>query len=201
MNDYKPNSHKYKEGQATHEERPKISKVVRHPVKVKKPGELRKFADMFISEDAANVKSYIVSDVLIPAIKNTILDLIIDSAKMIFGGSGARRNSTASKISYRNFYDQKDDHRRYSSEPRARGGYRYNDITLETRSEAEEVLSQMNDILDTYKIVRVADLNDLLGVTGDHIDNRFGWTNLRNAGYERVRNGYLLKLPKALPLD
>ena len=49
--------------------------------------------------------------------------------------------------------------------------------------------------------VKIADLYDLVGMDSNYTDNRYGWTNLRSAQVVRVRDGYLLKLPKALPLN
>ena len=202
MNEFKPNSNRYKMEQKEAEKRKPVEKVVRGSVKIKKKNEIRKFADRFISEDAGNVKSYIVNDVIIPAIKNTFLDIIIDGAKMIFGGSGGHRSdSRSSKVSYRNYYDRKGDRYGSPAEPRNREGYTFDEITLETRGEAEEVLDQLQGIIETYKVARVADLNDLLGITGDYTENRYGWTNIRNAKVERVRDGYRLVMPRALPID
>ena len=79
--------------------------------------------------------------------------------------------------------------------------YSYDTITLDTRGEAEEVLARMDEIIDTYKMVRVADFYDLVGVTGNYTDNKYGWTNIRNAEVIRVRDGYRIKLPRALPID
>ena len=59
----------------------------------------------------------------------------------------------------------------------------------------------MDELIDTYSMVSVADLYDLIGVTGNYTDNKYGWTNIRNAEVVRVREGYLLKLPKALPIN
>jgi len=51
-------------------------------------------------------------------------------------------------------------------------------------------------------MVSVADLYELVGIQGSYTDNKYGWTkNIRNASVVRVRDGYLLKLPKALPFD
>ena len=72
---------------------------------------------------------------------------------------------------------------------------------LETRGEAEDVLSRMDELIDTYGVVSVADLYDLVGISCNYTDNKYGWTNLRNAEPVRVRDGYMLKLPKALPID
>ena len=59
----------------------------------------------------------------------------------------------------------------------------------------------MQEIIDTYQVVSVADLYDLVGIRGNFTDNKYGWTNIRNASVEHVRDGYMLKLPKALAID
>ena len=56
-------------------------------------------------------------------------------------------------------------------------------------------------MIDTYGIVSVADMYDLVGIATNYTDNKYGWTNLRNAEPIRVANGYMLKLPKAGPID
>ena len=71
---------------------------------------------------------------------------------------------------------------------------------METSGEAEEVLSRMDELIDTYGVVSVADLYDLIGKSCEYTDNKYGWTNIRNAEPIRVYNGYMLKLPKALPI-
>lgn len=201
MDKYTPNSHKYKEEQANKKE---IKKVVSGTVKTKKKSEISKLSDIFISEDAANVKNYIFFDVLVPAIKNAIIDIATDSVNMIFGGSKRRNGVTysspsrSSYISYNKFSDRRDE-RRYD-DVRGRTGYSYDDIILETRGDAEEVLDQMESLIDTYGMVSVADMYDLVGKTCNYTDNKYGWTNLRNAEPVRMRDGYMLKLPKAGPL-
>ena len=58
----------------------------------------------------------------------------------------------------------------------------------------------MDELLETYKMVTVADFYDLVGVTCDYTDNNYGWTSLRSAEVVRVRDGYIIKLPRALPI-
>ena len=192
------NSHKSrndaKQKQAMEEKR--AEKIVRGKVKTKK-NDMRKLTDMFISEDAANVKSYILMDVLVPAIKKAIYDIVVNSLDMsLFGGRGGKRH-TADKVSYRDYNGVS---RRDDRASRTTSGYSYDDIILETRGEAEAVLARMDEIMEEYEIVRVADLYDLVGVTGQHTDNKYGWTNIRNAEVERVRDGYRIKMPRALPI-
>lgn len=202
IQDYKPNSHKYKEKQKALKEKKKVEKVVTGKVKTKKKNELRKFTNAIISEDATNVKSYILVDVLIPAIKKAISDIITEGIDMLlYGGSGrSKKSSSASKISYSKYYDKKDTRRSYY-EPKARRGYDFDDIVLESRGEAEEVLERMDELIETYGEASVADLYDLVGKSCNYTDNKYGWTNLRNAEPIRVRDGYMLKLPRALPID
>lgn len=206
MEEYKPNSHKYKQEQKEKQEQgenKKLDKVISGTAKVKKKTKTSKFAEAFISEDARNVKSYIVSDVLIPAAKKLISDIVKDGIEMIlYGGSGHSRRSDgirANYVSYNRFADRRDD-RRLISDSRVRSSYSYDDVILETRGDAEEVLDAMDDIIDTYGMASIADLYELVGITGQFTDNNYGWTNLRNAEPVRTSDGYMLKLPRAIAL-
>ena len=198
--EYKPNSHKFREGQTEALTDKKIQKVVHGKVKTKPKSGMSKITDVFISEDAANVKSYIVMDVLVPAVKKAISDIVRDGIDMIlYGESRGRRSSTSSSyVSYRD-YSRSDDRDRFR-DSRTRSGYNHDDIILESRGEAEEVLTRMDELIDTYGVVSVADLYDLIGKSCEYTDNKYGWTNIRNAEPIRVRDGYMLKLPKALPI-
>lgn len=199
--EYKSNSHKFKESQSQSLiEKKKVEKVVHGKVRTKPKSGISKISEVFISEDAANVKSYIVMDVLVPAVKKAISDIVRDGIDMIlYGESRGRKSSTnSSYVSYHD-YSRSDDRDRFR-ESRGRTGYNHDDIVLETRGEAEEVLSRMDELIDTYGVVSVADLYDLIGKSCEYTDNKYGWTNIRNAEPIRVRNGYMLKLPKALPI-
>ena len=196
------NSHKARdEKKASAQEEKRVEKVVRGKVKTQKNNK-RKLADLFISEDAANVKNYIFLDVIIPAVKKAIYDLVVGALDMsLYGGRGGGvRRSTADKVSYRDYNSvSRRDTRSYES-ARTTSGYSYDDIVLETRGEADAVLSRMDEIMEEYEIVRVADLYDLVGITGEHTDNKYGWTNIRNAKIVRVRDGWKIEMPRALPI-
>ena len=202
MTEYKANSHRVKEEQKNKE----VIKKDIQPVakaKTKKKSEVKKFADVFIAEDITSVKDYIVNDVLIPAAKKAISDIITNGIDMILYGEARgkdRRRDTGSRVSYTKYYERDRD-RDYDRGRTRRSVYDYDDIILDTRGEAEDVLNRMDDLIDAYGMVSVADLYDLVGISGNYTDNKYGWTNLRNAEVRRTRDGYLLKLPKALPFD
>ncbi len=206
MDEYKPNSHRFKEEKnkaAPPEDSRKVEKMICGTVKSKKKSEIQKLADVFISEDAASVKSYILMDVLVPAMKKAISDIVTNGVDMLLYGENRhdRKNSRASKVSYRDYYNRRDDDRDSSRHSRARTGYDYDDIILDNRGEAEDVLSRMDELIDTYGIVSVADFYDLVGITGKYTDNNYGWTDIHSAKVVSVRDGYLIKLPRALPVN
>lgn len=177
----------------------KVEKVVNGQVKIRKKNELRKFTDIFINEDISNVKTYIVTDVLIPSLKKAFSEIIKTGTDMLlYGTIASKNNSNMRRVSYNSYYDSSHSTRAYS--PR-NYSYSFDDIIFNSYGEAEEVLIEMNNLVKKYKIVSVADLYDLAGIPCRYTDNRYGWMELRDADVVRVRDGYMLRLPKALPLD
>lgn len=203
MDEFTGNSFKAKEEDA---QTKKIEKVVTGNAKVKKKSDFQKLVDVFIPEDVNNVKDYIVMDVLIPAAKKTIVDVISCATDRLFygePGSGRSRGNSItreSRVSYGSYYNSG---RRGDIVPDSssyRAGYNYNEIILETRAEAEDVLDSLNELIEVYKMASVADLYDLVGVTGDYTDVNYGWKTIRNANIVRDKDGYILKMPRPLPL-
>lgn len=201
MEDYKSNSDKARQEQQSEK---KVEAVITGAAKTRKKGEMQKFADVFIAEDANNVKSYILMDVIVPAVKKAISDIVTTGIDMILYGEAGRskKNGTASKMSYQNYYDQGADRVRAGSAGNRRNTPDYDDILFDTRGDAEAVLDAMNDIISQYGTVSVSDFYDLARVPNDNFTmNRYGWTNISGATAVRVRDGYILKLPRAIPLN
>ena len=197
MEEYKGNSNKAKEQQRALPPEKKVEKIVSGPVKSKKKNGIQKITSIFVPEDVEDVKSYIFEDIVVPAVK----DIILDAVRALLGVSGkSNKGAPASKVSYRSYYDRGNERNDYGR-TRTRVGYDYDDIVLDKRDEAEDVLSRMDELISTYGMASVADLYELVGVTGNYTDNKYGWTDIRSASAIRVRDGYLLKLPKALPLN
>lgn len=202
--DYKSNSNKSKTEAVRQAEEKRVEKVVTGKVVTKKKSGFSKFAGEFISEDAKNIKSYVIGDVLIPAFKKAISDIITDGIDIIlYGGNGRSRSgrSNADRVSYRSYYDDRRPSDRLTTSRYSSNSYSYDDIILDSRGEAEEVLARMDELMDTYGLVRVADLKDLVGITGNYTDNKYGWTNIRNAEIVHVRDGWMIKMPRAVAID
>lgn len=209
-NMYKPNSHKYKEEQkelareqAKAEEK-RVSKIISGTAKAKQ-NKIRKFSDVFFAEDIHSIGDYLLNDILIPATKRALYDVLEGGLSMsLFGGRGSsNRKSSVDRVSYRDYNGVSRDggSRRYDT--RERTGLYYDDIVLDSRGEAEAVLSAMGDIMEQYAgVVRVADLYDLVGMTPPHTANKYGWTNIRAAKIAREPDGkYRIVMPQALQID
>lgn len=186
----------------------RVQKVARGPVKTKK-NEVRKFADIFISEDIANVKNYIFMDVLVPAIKKAVYDIVTNGIDMfLYGGSGrGKSGSNSPKVSYRNYYDQKNNsssnHHRGSENAKSNNGFDYEDIVFSNRGDAELVKQQMRDVIARYGVVTIADMYEMAdpNLTAPYTSHKYGWMDVSSAEAMRVRDGYILKLPRAVPID
>ena len=95
MEDYKSNSHRSKE--LARIENPVATKKDIQPIAKAKTKKKNKLVDTFISEDAQNIKSYILMDVLVPAIKKAISDIVTDGISMLLYGDtshGSKRSSS-----------------------------------------------------------------------------------------------------------
>lgn len=199
MVDYKSNSHKSKEENKADVPEKKIEKVISGTARTKKKSKFSKFANTFISEDIQSVKDYILTDVLVPAAKKAILDVVTNGIDMLlYGESGSKKSSSASsKVSYRSYYDMPNDRERHRS-----SGFDYDDILFDSRGEAESVLDRMDELISTYDVVSVADFYELADITNEnYMNNKYGWKDIRSAKIVRTRDGYMIRMPRALPID
>lgn len=203
MTEYPSNSNKSKEQETRAVPEKNIQRVTSKSAKLHKKSEFRKFTDVFVSEDVDSVKKYILLDVVVPAVKKAIVDVVSDGINMLmYGETGSHKDKTfASKISYNKYYKDKDDRGNRERYSQIRSGYEFQNPIIDSRGEAEDVLSHMDDLIETYGTVSIADLYDLCGITAQYTDNKYGWTDIRNASVARIREGYVIKMPRPMPLD
>ena len=189
MEDYKPNSHKYKEEQDAKKT------VIKHGATLKKKNKAERLADIFIAEDMANVKEYVVGKIIVPRLKELAFKVISEGANMlILGGTGSTtRSSSDSRPVYTRYYS--DEKRDKGSEPR-RSAYDYRGILFDDRADAEEVLDTMNEIVDHEGAVSVADVCEMLRISSTYTDRKYGWDDLHSVRIIREGDGYTLKLPR-----
>lgn len=184
------------------EERRKVESVVTGKATIRKKTMAAKVMDMFFPEGISKVKDYILNDVLIPKLKQTV----VESVDVFFNGEVTTRHGagTYSKASYNDYSKYSNaSAKRETRDPNLRSGREFDDIEFDTRIDAEAVLDQLDEIMSQYGIVRVADLYDSAHISNQtHTTMKFGWKDIRSAEVVRLRNGhYFIRLPRPLPID
>lgn len=185
----------------------------------------RKFMKTFFEGNFQDTKKYLVEDVVKPAIKENLADAINAAVGMMLfnevrRGAGSRRgsNSNGSRVSYGGYFnggsgcngrrEKMPSYQNSSDSPS-----RVAELMKETRGEAEDVLDILQEVLENYDQVTVADYYDAFGYTSDDFqDNKFGWKNLDGVMVKRVRggiyddesrrwvDGFMLTMPREIAL-
>lgn len=213
MENYPPNSRKAKdEGTPVKSEEKKVEKVVSGDVVRRKKSLSKRFREAFIGDDAQGVVSYVTFDVLIPAAKDMIVDAGTQALERAFFGEGSGRSRSSRSSSargsstftnYRGFSTapRREEEPRSRMSRRSRVNHNFDDLIIDTRVEAEEVLDHLFELVSKYEAATVADLYEMTGITGEFTDEKWGWTDLRGSHVRKVRGGWRIDLPRPEPID
>lgn len=164
--------------------------------RVKRESTAKKVVGEIIREDARSVGETVLWDVIIPTVKNLISDTVTRGIEsMLYGGDSRPR----SKSSYSDYsgYSRPKGTRDRPAERRERRSARHaeperNEIIFDTRSDANDVIDRMSDLIDQYGQVSLADLNALIGASSNFIDDNWGWTDMGSFDVRQVRDGFML---------
>ena len=204
MAEYSSNSHKMRDSDGTEQiPEKKVGPVISGTATTQKKNGFSKFANSIIAEDVHSVGSYILSDVLIPSFKKAIQDIVTNGIDMLLYGkvSGNRSGSNISRISYGSYYSGSR-LSEPSNKPERSSVFDYDNIVFGNRGDAEAVLSAMDDIMDRYGFVSVGDFYDLADVPNNNYTvEKYGWKDIRSTQVIRARDGYIIKLPRAIPIN
>lgn len=159
-----------------------------------------------VTEDVRTVGSDVMSDVILPAIKDLVFDIVSESfSRVLFGRS--RTPSRSRSTGYTSYQQSYSGSTPYSSarQPATVRAYRpaWEPVVVATRQEASLVLQSMAEIRDEYGSVSVADLYGLIGITPEYTDENRGWTNpgvFEGVHIRRTSGGYLLNLPEPVSI-
>ncbi len=72
---------------------------------------------------------------------------------------------------------------------------------FERKSDADTIIEELREACDSFGVVTVQALYEICDKTAPYTANKYGWMNLDDARVERTRDGYVLKLPRSMPLD
>lgn len=152
--------------------------------KTRKRGLGRRLSDTLFAGDRATVKDYVIFDVLIPAFKDTVSDMIANSIDILFNGSPGSRRSRGSRFnsSIRTDYSSASMSRVRSlaqkrasevSQGRMRG-MDFEDVLM-YKDEAYDTLSYLRDRTDEYGYASLADYYSYTGKSYDFTMQKWGW--------------------------
>lgn len=196
-----------------------ISPVVKGTVKVRKKNIFQKLSGALFGNDKDSVGTYVLWDVLIPAAKDTIQDMVTTGIEMLLFGESTGRNSRRRKgdrtyVSYGSYFQSPPrgsnyrtgvrDSRRGRDYVRVPGYHnRLDGIAFESRGEAEEVLDALVDLLEQYEEVSISEFYELAGLSNmsEYTDNAWGWTSLGRARIMHTRAGWEIDFPRPIELD
>lgn len=191
-------------------------------VKVKKKGLGKKFSETFLAEDADIVGKHLTKEVLIPAAKDTFSEFVSRGLDMFLyrndeyrpsrsGYSGRSRSKSGRD---REYYSYDEPHRRRREDDRVRMTDRGRsmssfDLEFDYRDDAMDVYHFMKDKLhyEEYPFVGVRDLFEFVksrfdwDFKYDWSYDRYGWYNLDDMTVRKVRDKWVLKLPRAELID
>lgn len=204
MDQFPPNSRKAREG--TQQPPKRVTQVTKASAVRRKPGLGKQFTSTFIGGSANMAFHYMISNVLIPSIRDMMAEAGREGIDRLFYGDSRRGPRPGPSPYGRVQYNQPVQRTQPAVQqvlPRqARVRHAFDEILIPTRQEAEEVLDRMFDTLSQYESVNVADLYELTGIQSSHTDLKWGWTELRGASVGRARGGgYILDLPDPEPLN
>lgn len=204
--DYPSNSNKSKEIQKPDvSEKRNVEPVAKAKVKKKSFG--KKFLDGITNEDVSSnsVGDYILYDILIPAAKNTISDIVTGGIQMVLFGERRNNGSRPRNGGYKDYNKMYPSNRNAPIRPEERSRYAKplnvlnEEIIFEDRASGEYVIDSLIEIADQYEYATLSDLYSLTSIDSKWTDNSFGWTvrDLYTATISRERDGYHLNLPRA----
>lgn len=183
-----------------------IEKVITGQAIVRKPSGLKRLRSTFIAGDSKTVGEHVIWGLLVPAVKDAIVDMGQTFVEMIILGDRSPRRFTGSTPQQGVGSTSKFNYNGISMGSRLVAGspshvqeqparYNPNEIVVPSRPEADRVLRELYARLNTYGVVTCADLYRAVGVSPNWMDDRFGWKNLDQSGVQRVRDGLLIVLP------
>lgn len=169
----------------------------------------QKLKGMFIQDDLADIKKWVIEDVIAPGIKGLILDTIsmaffhetytrgrgifnrtsggnVPYHTMSYKPSGGSTNSSSSSRQNNN---------RYIDDDRDRIDYR--NVVLTYKDDAEKVVKLMYEAIEEYGRVSIGDLYQIIDLSPKANDFNWGWTDQRDIGIKRVSDGFLIDVADA----
>lgn len=176
-------------------------RVVKTKVTQRKKPWYKKFSMYFTGDETRNVGDYLMRDIFVPAIQNTIVELVRGGVEMLmygerqYRGKGRGQFNQGNHTSYGGYYNDRGRSSRSISE-RGRQTHNIEEIIIDYRGEAEMATDELIFLIEDRGYATVADLYDICGISSKYTDRQYGWENDRGIrAPKRLRDGrYVLDI-------
>ena len=195
------NNYTKKKPAAKVEEKKHISKVVTGKVSIKKKSEGRKILEKIFPSAGSDLKTTLMDDVIFPMLKNGLWEAV---GRILWpNGDGPVRSSSfggGTRINYSGF--SKPQARQHYIPAGSTVGFDYDRIAFETRGDAEAVLMALDENIDAYGFATVGAFYEAAGVTTNNAQvEKFCWRSIGDAKVAQVGGGWIIRMPRPMPLD
>ena len=213
-NPQQPNGQDYYK-RSPYSNKPKMKQVVRNSSLAKRQKSLiDEFKDSFVSKDKIDMGTYLVRDVLVPTVQNTILDYL----SMRFFGAGQMGQNNRRYGYGRSIFDYGRDvfnnyagsygnqnYGRNTGQPNnpmpPRGRIDFKEVVLLDIEDAKRIVMELRNRINMYNEATVSDLYSAIGVTSNYKDEEWGWINAGDIGIKRVPEGWLIDVADPIHLE
>lgn len=193
------------------ERQPKKALVANSSVEEVKPGLITRLVKGLLGPNGVKaIFTYLGKEVVAPAIKDTVVNSITTGVNMMaYGEDRTRYNNTnggwvnpmRGNVTYTNYssaYHQTNSTTNMAS-PANPG--RVKDIFFYTHQDAQVVLDNLCNDINTYGYARLADYYDYAGQPSvNYMDNAFGWRYLGGIRIINTRGKYMIGFPPVVAL-
>ena len=209
MEQYPSNTLKERNKQAQKKEKPDLKCVVSGK---SKPVPQSFWSKVFVGIKPASgqtMKSFVFDEIVTPLIQRAIVEGVTGAINYLVKGDAYadRKNNNSFGKSYTNYNGIS------SGKSNANGnqyvysgknsGMEIENVWFESRVDAQRVLDEMQSVIAGYDILTVNGFYDIIGRTNiiDPSNEKFGWSDLRNAYITASRGGWVIHLPHPMPID
>ncbi len=195
------NNYTKKKPAAKVEEKKHLDKVVTGKVSIKKKSEGRKILEKIFPSAGSDLKTTLMDDVIFPMLKNGLWEAV---GRILWpNGDGPVRSSSfggGTRINYSGF--SKPQARQHYIPAGSTVGFDYDRIAFETRGDAEAVLMALDENIDAYGFATVGAFYEAAGVTTNNAQvEKFCWRSIGDAKVAQVGGGWIIRMPRPMPLD
>lgn len=153
------------------------------------------FAALF-PEGFKGVKEHIIWDIFVPRMQKLLHEGWDDVGDALFQ-SGPTARQSAPHVSYDSSYRRNTQPVRVPTLPM----YDYQEVVWDTKAQAEKFLRVLKALLNEYHVVTLLDYNSEVGNETYPSQSDYGWIRLDTARVERTYNGWVVVLPRPIPIE